>query len=103
MRKELRRIDWKRSLAGKTVEQQWQEFLAVIQETQQKFMPRKKKRDTGTMRQPWLTREVRDTIKAKEKAYNVAKSSGKPEDWEAYKDQQRPSKKEIRREKIKYE
>eukprot|EP00061_Rhincodon_typus_P006812 g27836.t1 len=27
MREELTRIDWERSLAGKTVEQQWQEFL----------------------------------------------------------------------------
>eukprot|EP00061_Rhincodon_typus_P004419 g22521.t1 len=35
MREELDRIDWERSLAGKTVEQQWQEFLGVIQETQQ--------------------------------------------------------------------
>jgi len=50
-----------------------------------------------------LTREVRDCIKAKEKAYNVVKSSGKSEDWEDYKNKQRATKKEIRREKIKYE
>eukprot|EP00061_Rhincodon_typus_P002086 g16573.t1 len=80
MREELGRINWERSPAGKTVEQQWQEILGVIQETQKKFTPRRKKH--GTMRQPWLTREVRDSIKAKEKAYNVAKGSGKPKDWE---------------------
>ncbi|XP_078410452.1 uncharacterized protein LOC144687812 [Cetorhinus maximus] len=103
MREELARIDWEMSLAGKTVEQQWQEFLGVIWETQQKFIPRKKKYTKGRTRQPWLTREVRDSIKAKEKEYNVEKSSGKPGDWAAYKDQQRTTKKEIRREKIKYE
>eukprot|EP00061_Rhincodon_typus_P007103 g28441.t1 len=103
MREELDRIDREKSLAGKTVEQQWQELLGVMQETQQKFIPRKKKHGTGRMRQPWLTREVRDSIKAKEKAKNVAKVNGKPEDWEADKDYQRATKKEIKREKIKYE
>eukprot|EP00061_Rhincodon_typus_P009102 g32319.t1 len=53
------------------VEQQWQEFLGVIQEAQQEFIPRKKKQTKGRMRQPWLTMEVRDSIKANEKAYNV--------------------------------
>ena len=28
MKEELARVDWKGSLAGKTVEQQWQEFLS---------------------------------------------------------------------------
>jgi len=77
MMEELMRIDWKQSRAGKTVEQQWQEFLGLIQVTQRKFIPKKRKHIIGRMRQPWLTREVRDCIKTKEKVYNVAKSSGK--------------------------
>eukprot|EP00061_Rhincodon_typus_P002825 g18562.t1 len=103
MKEELSRIDWKRSRAGKTVEQQWREFLGLIKVTQQIFIPRRKKHGIGRMRHPWLTKEVRDSITAKQKAYNVAKGSGKPEDWEAYKDQQKATKEEIRREKIKYE
>eukprot|EP00061_Rhincodon_typus_P013795 g40388.t1 len=42
MKEELGRTDWERNLAGKTMEQYWQEFLGVIQEIQQKFIPRKK-------------------------------------------------------------
>jgi len=34
MREELVRIDWEQSRAGKTVKQQWQEFLGVIRVTQ---------------------------------------------------------------------
>eukprot|EP00061_Rhincodon_typus_P015729 g43573.t1 len=41
MSEELIRIDWERSLAGKMVEQQWQEFLGLIRETQQKCIKEK--------------------------------------------------------------
>ena len=103
MREELTKIDWEQSLVGKTVEQQWQEFLGVIEDTVQRFIPKKRKVIRGGIRQPWLTKEVRECIKAKEKAYNVAKSSGKSEDWEGYKNKQRITKREIRKERIKYE
>ena len=43
MREGLARFDWKGSLAGKTVEQQWQEFLGIVQKAQHKFIPRKRK------------------------------------------------------------
>jgi len=62
---ELARVDWERILEGKMVEQQWQEFLGVIRETQQYFISRKKKQTKGRTRQAWLTREVRNSIKAK--------------------------------------
>eukprot|EP00061_Rhincodon_typus_P004503 g22756.t1 len=57
MTEELARVDWKGSLAGKMVEQQWQEFLGVFWKAQQKFIPRKKKHIKGSMRQPGV-REV---------------------------------------------
>ena len=103
MREELARVDWKGSLAGKTVEQQWQEFLGVIRETQQKFIPKRRKHAEGRMRHPWLMREVKDSIKAKEKTYKVARIGGKSEDWEPFKSEQRTSKKAIWGEKMKYE
>ncbi|XP_055500291.1 POU domain, class 2, transcription factor 1b isoform X4 [Leucoraja erinacea] len=49
------------------------------------------------------TREVTDSIKIKEKKYNIAKMSGKPEDWETFKEQQKITKKAIRGEKMRYE
>ncbi|XP_072361026.1 uncharacterized protein [Scyliorhinus torazame] len=103
MREELMKIDWEQSLVGKTVEQQWQEFLGVIEDTVQRFIPKKRKVIRGEIRQPWLTKEVGECIKAKEKAYNVAKSSGKSEDWEGYKNKPRITKREIRKERINYE
>ena len=96
MREELARVDWKGNLAGKTVEQQCQEFLGVIREAQQKFIPRRRKHAKGRTRHPWLTRKVKDSFKAKEKAYKVVRISGKPEDWEAFKSEQWTTKKAIR-------
>ena len=52
MREELARVDWKGSRAGKTVEQQWQEFLGVIREAQQKFIPRRRIHAKGRTRHP---------------------------------------------------
>ena len=70
--------------------------MAVIREAQQKFIPRRRKHAKGRTRHPWLTREVKDSIKAKEKAYKVARINGKPEDWKAFKSEQRTTKKAIR-------
>eukprot|EP00061_Rhincodon_typus_P006665 g27546.t1 len=47
MREELARVDGRGSRPGKTVTQQWQGFLGVIQKTMQKFIPRKKKYTKG--------------------------------------------------------
>ena len=57
------------------MEQQWQEFLGVIWEAQQKFIPRRRKHTKGRTKHPWLMREVKDSIKAKEKAYKVVRMS----------------------------
>eukprot|EP00061_Rhincodon_typus_P007615 g29479.t1 len=54
------------------------QFLGVIQEAQQKFIPNKKKYTKGRTRQPSLTREVKDNRKEKEKTYNVVVITGKP-------------------------
>eukprot|EP00061_Rhincodon_typus_P015146 g42664.t1 len=104
MREELARVGWNRNLAEKTVEQQWPELMSVIREAQQKFIPRKKKHIKWRIRQPWLTRVVKDNVKAKEKACNVVKFNGKPEDWETFKNQQRKAKEKSNKgEKIKYD
>ncbi|XP_072098285.1 uncharacterized protein [Mobula birostris] len=48
------------------------------------------------MTQPWLTREVKANIKAKERAYHSARISGKLEDWKAFNYQQEATKKAIK-------
>eukprot|EP00061_Rhincodon_typus_P002210 g16897.t1 len=75
LREELVRVDWKGSPVDKMVEQQWQEIFDVIQEAQQKFIPKKKKYTKGRMR---LTREIKVSTKAKGKTYNVVKITRKP-------------------------
>ncbi|XP_059802213.1 uncharacterized protein LOC132378916 [Hypanus sabinus] len=102
MREELAKVQWNNTLAGKTVEQQWQVFLGIMQKVQDRFIPKRKKDPKGKKGQPWLTREVKGSIKIKETKYNIAKMSGKPEDWEAFKEQQKITKKAIRQEKMRY-
>ena len=58
-----------------------------------------KKRDN----QPWITKEIKESIKLKTDAYRVAKTSGELEDGESFKKQQRMTKKAIKKGKIDYE
>ncbi|XP_055500270.1 uncharacterized protein LOC129702543 [Leucoraja erinacea] len=102
IREELAKDDWKDTLAGMTVEQQWQVFRGIIQKMQDQFIPKRKKGSKGSKGLPWLTRDVRDSIKIKEKTY-VAKRSGKQEDWVMFKEQQKITKRTIRGEEMRYE
>ena len=53
--------------------------------------------------QPWISKEIKEGIKLKENAYKVAKISGKLEDWEIFKGQQKAMKKAIKKSKMDYE
>ncbi|XP_059841906.1 uncharacterized protein LOC132402876 [Hypanus sabinus] len=80
MREELAKVQW-----NNTVEQKWQVFLGIMQKAQDRFISNRKKDPEGSKGWPWLMREVKGSIKIKEKKYNIAKMSWKPEDWEAFK------------------
>ncbi|XP_059845547.1 uncharacterized protein LOC132404945 [Hypanus sabinus] len=103
MREELVKVQWSNTLAGKTVEQKWQVFLGIMQKVQDRFIPKRKKDPKGSKGRLWLTREVKGSIKIKEKKYDIAKMTGKLEEWEAFKEQQKITKKAIRQEKMRYE
>ncbi|XP_072426477.1 protein FRG1 isoform X1 [Chiloscyllium punctatum] len=103
MREELAKVQWCNTLAGMTVEEQWRIFLCIVQKMQDQFIPKRKKDPRTRHGMPWLMREVKKNIKLKDKKYNIAEISGKTEDWEAFEEQQRITKKEIRREKMRYE
>ncbi|XP_067884545.1 uncharacterized protein gfral [Heterodontus francisci] len=62
-----------------------------------------KKNSKGRTYHPWLTKEVKESIKLKKKAYNCAKISGWSDDWSGYKKWLRMTKRLIRRKKFEYE
>ncbi|XP_067883120.1 probable G-protein coupled receptor 142 [Heterodontus francisci] len=66
MRHELAMTDWEKLLSGKTVDRQWQTFKERMDELQQLFIPALRKSETGNVAKPWLTREIRYTIRSQE-------------------------------------
>ena len=73
MRHELAKIDWQMILKGLMVDMQWQAFKDRMDELQQLFIPVWQKNKPGKVVHPWLTREIRDSIKSKEETYKLAK------------------------------
>ena len=103
MRHALARISWQRIFEGLTVDRQWQTFKEHMDELQQLYTPVLCKSKTGKLAQPWITREIRDSVKAKEEEYKLAQKSSKPEDWEKSKIQQKRTNGLIWKGKIEYE
>lgn len=103
MRTELIKVDWDSRLKNKTVHEQWCTFKGILYNLQEKFIPMKKKRGKGKNSQPWLSKTIKDSIRLKARAYKVARDSGRVEDWEAFKGQQKITKRLIKTGKIDYE
>uniref|UniRef100_UPI00398EB4CB uncharacterized protein isoform X1 n=1 Tax=Pristiophorus japonicus TaxID=55135 RepID=UPI00398EB4CB len=103
MRRELASIDWQMLLKGLTIDRQWQTFIDHMDELQQLYIPVRSKNKTGKMAQPWLTNEIKDSVRSKEETYKLSRKSSKPEDWEKFRIQQRRTKGLIKRGKIEYE
>ena len=82
-------MDWETLLKGKTVDRQWQAFKEPLDELQKLCIPVWRKSGKEIVVKPWLTREIRDSIRFKEKAYKLARKSNRPEDWQQFKIQQR--------------
>ena len=80
-----------------SMNEQWQTFKQVFHNAEQKFIPVKKKDLMRRMNHPWLTKVVKKSIQSKIKAYKAAKTSGRPEDWEVFKNQQQMTKKLIKK------
>ena len=103
MRAELANVDWGHRLVGRMAEEQWRIFKEIFFGTQQKYILMVKKDCKRRDNQPWLSKEIRESIKLKADAFRVAKSSGRVEDWERFKNQQRMTKKLIKKGRIDYE
>ena len=74
-------MDWRGIPAGMTAEQRWLKFLGIVHRVQDGYVPQRKLFSNGRARQP----PVKYCVKAKERAYTVAKVSGKLDDWKAFK------------------
>ena len=99
----MAKIDWQVILKGLTVDMQWKAFKDCMDEVQKLFIPVWQKNKSGKVVHPWITREIRDSIKTKDEAYKLARKSSLPEDWEKFRIQQRRTKGLIRKGKIDYE
>ena len=77
-----------------TTEQLWMEFSDTIKSSMEKNIPTKiiSKRNIT----PWVNRKVKRSLKHKQRAYNHAKKSGKPEDWNKFRSMRRRVTKETR-------
>ncbi|XP_072349850.1 ORM1-like protein 2 isoform X1 [Scyliorhinus torazame] len=102
-RRELALIDWGELLKGMTVDRQWQTFKEHMGELQQLFIPVWQKSKGGKRANPWLTKEIRNSIRYKEEADRLAKKNHRSEDWEQFRMQQRRTKGLIKKGKVQYE
>jgi len=54
-----------------------------------KYIPMKRKDSKGRKNLPWVTKEVKESIKLKAETYKLAKFIGRREEWERFRMQQR--------------
>ncbi|GCB63140.1 hypothetical protein scyTo_0000118 [Scyliorhinus torazame] len=82
---------------------QWRTFQTIFHSAQQRFIPTKRKYGKNKENRPWISKEIRESIKLKEKAFKGANISGRLEDWEIFMGQQKATKEAIQKSKIDYE
>jgi len=59
-----------------------------MEELQQLFIPAWHKSKMAKRVNPWLTKEIRESIRSKEEACRLAKNNNRSEDWEQFRIQQ---------------
>ena len=83
IRRELTSYDWILLFEGKTVEEMYRILLTILLELIEKYVPKIK--CVQRKRQPkWITREVRDKIRAKERAWKRLRRRKTPRRVEEY-------------------
>ena len=97
MREELAHVDLEQKRSGGTIEEQWRTFKAIFHGAQQKYIPVIMKDCRERDNQPWISEEIKEDIKLKESLHRVTKISGKREDWENFKGQQKAMEKTIKK------
>ncbi len=88
------------STIGFNANQKWKTIHKKITEVMNDFVPH---RYTSTRYNlPWFNRQLRRLCRRKQRLYNKAKSSGKPEDWSHFKSMRSSFKRSIRAARINY-
>lgn len=77
-----------------SVEQLWSKFKIKLQEVMDTHIP--SKMVTSKNKLPWLNQRVKRSLRHKQKAYNKARASRKPEDWETFREHRRTTHKTTR-------
>ena len=82
MRDDLSNIDWPAKLNG-NAQQAWDSFNSYILGLIEKYIP--KRRYLSHISPPWLSRDIKNQIKAKHRAWDVFKRNKSNENWTKYK------------------
>ena len=78
---------------SRTVENNWNHFKSSLQVTIIKHIPQKVIKSKHDL--PWLNHIIKSKMRHRKHLYDVAKQSGKPEDWAAYRSMRNQGNKEL--------
>ena len=67
---------------SRTVQDNWNRFKSSLLDSISKHVPQKSMKSRRDL--PWLNHEIKNSMRHRKRLYNIAKQSGKSEDWAAY-------------------
>ena len=67
---------------SRTVQDYWNLFKSSLLDSVSKHIPQKSIKSRRDV--PWLNHEIKNSMRHRKRLYNIAKQSGKSEDWAAY-------------------
>ena len=70
------------NLRSRTVQDNWNLFKSSLLDSVSKHVPQKSIKSRCDL--PWLNHEIKKSMRHRKRLYNIAKQSGKSEDWAAY-------------------
>ena len=68
----------------KSADEKYNKFVEIIRASTEKHIPHKTL--SGRWDAPWVNRNIKRLIRKKKRRYDKAKQSGRPEDWETFKE-----------------
>ena len=81
---ELFKENYLLSCKSSSVETNWKKIKLFVQNIMENYVPHKTL--TRKNHLPWFDRQAKSLVRKKQKLYNCAKKSGKPEDWDSYRE-----------------
>ena len=101
LRNLLSEYDWRVEMQSDEIEVCWSRFKDIYHDVvAQSVPPLKNKTKKKT---PWMTKELLDAVKQKQRAWNLHSTEKSTESWNRFKELQKNLKKRIRKAKMKFE